>query len=225
MKYIFTPDEDGRSVTKNEALPDGYHFGPIKDDDDHLNLVLSRTVIPRTLATLRQLGSVGVFYDGETYPTVQEYEAELHDHHTAAVRGTDTRSAREIELSTNVPDAMDLSKKLEKVNQQPVAWGFLGKDASLTSLHVESRHRGRGLAGAVTQKLFSMQTEVFSEGTTMGHADVFESNTPSRRVMEKLGGKNQWVVVWAEVDVQRILDGPKEGEKDIWGGAGSRWKE
>ena len=237
VKYIFTPSEDSLADTKDGQLPEGYRFGPIRDNDDHLNLVLSRTVIPRTLATLRQLGSVGIFYDGETYATIDDAEQDQqHDLQTAAVRSSDTRTAREIELSVHAVDAAAVAGKLEHINRQPVAWGFLGKDASLTSLHVEPRHRGKGLAGAVTRKLFAMQDSVFGDGdgqgTRMGHADVFQSNAPSRRVMEKLGGESKWVVVWAEVDIGRLVnpdgsvrDGPREGEEDIWMGRGSRWKE
>lgn len=236
VKYIFTPSDDSLADTNDEQLPEGYRFGPIRDSDDHLSLVLSRTVIPRTLATLRQLGSVGIFYDGETYPTVEEAEQDQHDPHTAVIRGSETRTAREIELSANSVDAGLVANKLENINRQPVAWGFLGKDASLTSLHVEPRHRGKGLAGAVTRKLFAMQDSVFGteagRSTSMGHADVYESNTPSRRVMEKLGGQSKWVVVWAEVDISRLVnpdgslrDGPREGEEDIWKGQGTRWKE
>lgn len=35
----------------------------------------------------------------------------------------------------------------------PVAWGFLAKDASISSLHTEDQHRGRGLAGHVAREL------------------------------------------------------------------------
>jgi ribosomal protein S18 acetylase RimI-like enzyme len=195
VKYIFHPSQNSLASSGDEQLPTGYCFGTINDNDDHLNLVLSRTVIPRTLVTMRQLGSVGVFYDGETYATVAEVE---NDQHTTDEKGRNSRTAREVELSTNTVDAAAVAAMLEKINRQPVAWGFLGKDASLTSLHVEPRHRGKGLAGDVTRKLFAMQDEVFGAGTRLGHADVFESNSASRRVMEKLGGRSTWVVVWVE---------------------------
>lgn len=211
VKYIFAPPKSTHSDTEDEQLPEGYRFGPIKDNDDHLNLVLSRTVIPRTLATLRQLGSAGIFYDGESYPTIDAAEQDQHDPHTTAIRGSDPCTAREIELSANAVDANSVAGILEKINRQPVAWGFLGKDASLTSLHVEPRHRGKGLAGRVTRRLFAMQEDVFGKGTGMGHADVFEGNGASRRVMEKLGGEGRWVVVWAEVNVGRLVGGEEEG--------------
>lgn len=35
----------------------------------------------------------------------------------------------------------------------PVAWGFLAKDSSISSLHTEDQHRGRGLAGHVAREL------------------------------------------------------------------------
>jgi hypothetical protein len=203
VKYIFPPPE---SDADEEILPEGYHFGPMSDNDDYLNLALSRTVIPRTVHTLRQLGSVGVFFDGEAYPTLADVEADARDPDSSV---SDTRTAREVELSANAVDARPVACQLERMTRLPVAWAFLGKDASLTSLHVEPRHRGKNLAGAVTRKLFAMQEDVFGSeavvNTKLGHADVFESNVASRRVMEKLGGESMWVVAWAEVEISKIV--------------------
>ena len=229
VKYIFPPPESDA----DEMLPEGYHFGPMSDNDDYLNLVLSRTVIPRTVHTLRQLGSIGVFFDGETYPTLADVEADARDPDSSV---SDTRTAREVELGANTVDALSVASKLERMNRLPVAWGFLGKDASLTSLHVEPRHRGKNLAGAVTRKLFAMQEHVFGSeavvNTRLGHADVFESNMSSRRVMEKLGGESMWVVAWAEIEVGRIvgangeiltaLEGEEEEDAEKEGRIGGR---
>ncbi|KIW76619.1 hypothetical protein Z517_09063 [Fonsecaea pedrosoi CBS 271.37] len=168
-------------------LPPTYRFGPMQPS--HLQTVLDRTPIPRTLATLRQYVSLGVFYRDQ-------------------------------------PD--------------PIGWGFLGKDASLSSLHTEPEHRGRGLAVALARELLKRQHVVSpfaaaaaaaaaaevaaqdkaataktpsntatpaspSGGYTWAHADVSQSNTASRRVMEKLGGSPRWMVMWTEVDIERVV--------------------
>ncbi|OAL36704.1 hypothetical protein AYO20_04036 [Fonsecaea nubica] len=161
-------------------LPPTYRFGPMQPS--HLQAVLDRTPIPRTLATLRQYVSLGVFYRDQ-------------------------------------PD--------------PIGWGFLGKDASLSSLHTEPEHRGRGLAVALGRELLKRQhvvspfaaaaevaaqdeaataktpstaTPVSPAGSyTWAHADVSQSNTASRRVMEKLGGTPRWMVMWTEVDIERVV--------------------
>ncbi|KAH0833671.1 hypothetical protein FOPE_03362 [Fonsecaea pedrosoi] len=168
-------------------LPPTYRFGPMQPS--HLQTVLDRTPIPRTLATLRQYVSLGVFYRDQ-------------------------------------PD--------------PVGWGFLGKDASLSSLHTEPEHRGRGLAVALARELLKRQhvvspfaaaaaaaaaAEVAAQDKAAtaktpsntatpappsgsyiwAHADVSQSNTASRRVMEKLGGSPRWMVMWTEVDIERVV--------------------
>ncbi|OQV03298.1 hypothetical protein CLAIMM_08351 [Cladophialophora immunda] len=171
-------------------LPPDYHFGPMRPS--HLQTVLDRTPIPRTLDTLRQYVSLGLFHG----------------------------------------------------DSQPVGWGFLGKDASLSSLHTEPEHRGRGLAVALGRELLRRQHVVVSrsaaataaekggegrlEGAatesttttttttktatsnihrryTWAHADVSRSNTASRRVMEKLGGRPLWMVMWTEMDIEKVM--------------------
>jgi len=91
----------------------------------------------------------------------------------------------------------------------PVGWGFLGKDASISSLHTEPEHRGNGLAVLLTQELLRRQGASVEDGeqrtTSWGHADVLESNTSSRRVMEKLGAQVMWRVAWIEIDLEKIL--------------------
>ncbi|KAL6240980.1 hypothetical protein RBB50_012075 [Rhinocladiella similis] len=97
-------------------------------------------------------------------------------------------------------------------NPDPVAWGFLGKDASISSLHTETEHRGLGIALCVTRELIRRQHRQASEhgddktetGLRWAHADVSQSNMPSRRVMEKLGGKPMWMVMWTELDLEKI---------------------
>ncbi|KIW93172.1 uncharacterized protein Z519_05777 [Cladophialophora bantiana CBS 173.52] len=200
------PTSSGVPSSSIPLLPPGYEFGPMRPSD--LQTVLDRTPIPRTLATLRQFVSLGLFHRGEQ-----------------ASPGSGRGPA--------------------------VGWGFLGKDASLSSLHTEPEHRGKGLAVALGRELLRRQHVVspsdaaaeagveVEEGKggeiahgevghghgnisrkptirsspsttgaktfTWAHADVSQSNTASRRVMEKLGGVALWMVMWTEVDMEKML--------------------
>ena len=180
-------DEHIPTVPSPSLRPD-YTFNPLREQD--LQTVLDRTPIPRTLNTLRQYVSIGLFH-------------------------------------ASSPD--------------PVGWGFLGKDASLSSLHTEPEHRGKGLAVALGAELLRRRhvkpavvaaavrreeavarlddrerewefghaagpdAEGSDGGWSWAHADVSKSNVPSRRVMEKLGGKPMWMVLWTELDLEKVM--------------------
>ncbi|KAH9219078.1 hypothetical protein DL95DRAFT_384926 [Leptodontidium sp. 2 PMI_412] len=81
-------------------------------------------------------------------------------------------------------------------NREPIAWGFLGPDASLTSLHVEESHRGKGLAKAIARKLFTEKASAFGR-EKIYHADVGTNNLQSQGVCKSLGGKADFRVHWA----------------------------
>lgn len=91
----------------------------------------------------------------------------------------------------------------ERAGDAPVAWVFAGLDASLTTLHVEPQYRGRGVAKAVTIKLFGEQMgRYFIDGAErVAHAHVAEGNEASIRVCESLGGKPSWGVCWLRIDL------------------------
>lgn len=118
----------------------------------------------------------------------------------------------------------DNSNDSQPHGTQCVGWGFLSKDGSISSLHVEAPHRGKGLALVLGQELLRLQSGVFADGAGSfdgddaacdgngkwwGAADVEENNVASRRVMEKLGGKVWWGVQWVEIDVGVVLEGLK----------------
>jgi ribosomal protein S18 acetylase RimI-like enzyme len=201
LKYVFSPEEkedEANPTTATAAdtetdnnenkttslllpLPPGYKFGEMRPSD--LQTVLDRSTIPRTLSTLRQYVSVGIF----------------------------SSSSDDYNHTNPKPNALG-----------PVAWGFLGKDASISSLHTEPAHRGKGLAVCLARELLRRQrqrqnraasplpedTSTLKRGTGMGcwaHADVSQDNIPSRRVMEKLGGKPMWMVMWTELDLEKVM--------------------
>lgn len=87
-----------------------------------------------------------------------------------------------------------------------VAWAFVGLDGSLTTLHVEAEYRGKGLAKAITVKLFTEKMEALWEDGVdkMAHGYVVEGNTASSAVCTSLGGKNKWDAYWIRVDLEKV---------------------
>jgi hypothetical protein len=92
----------------------------------------------------------------------------------------------------------------------PVAWAFLGLDGSLSSLHCEEAYRGKGLAKAVTSRLFREEVSVFAgqhgdglveNDDRWAHADVALDNVGSQGVARSLGGTVGWDVHWVFVDL------------------------
>ncbi|KAF2435791.1 hypothetical protein EJ08DRAFT_603856 [Tothia fuscella] len=88
----------------------------------------------------------------------------------------------------------------------PIAWTFLGLDASLSSLHVELDWRGKGLAKKVASAMFRDRIVYLGEGEEdpWAHADVAMDNEQSKGVCKSLGGKEGWTVYWIRVDLGRV---------------------
>jgi hypothetical protein len=106
----------------------------------------------------------------------------------------------------------------------PIAWGFVGIDASLTTLHTEQEHREKNLAVLLTRELLRMQAQQFNKpvfvggvdlrvdgGPNWANADVEKDNVRSRRVMEKAGGRLMWKDCWVELELETLL-----GETGLW---------
>lgn len=114
------------------------------------------------------------------------------------------------------PDGMD--------EGELTAWAFIGVDGSLSSLHVEPEHRGKGLAKAVCRRLFGMLAEdpmgtgfravggMGKGGEGVGvnpelgwaSSDVALENLESAGVARGLGGREGWRVRWVSVDLSRV---------------------
>ena len=102
-------------------------------------------------------------------------------------------------------DTTNSSGSEEAGDEAPIAWAFLGPDASLTSLHVEPEYRGRGLAKAVTNKLFTESMQSFGR-EALAHSDVALDNKESTGVALSLGGKPGWQVYWVRVDLTKAAE-------------------
>ncbi|OJD19535.1 hypothetical protein AJ78_00506 [Emergomyces pasteurianus Ep9510] len=206
MKYLFrrsaydpfqeNPTGASSRNTENVSdLPQGYRFHDINHcvgvQSRHLDLVISRTDIPRSKELLEKLPSVALYYDG----------------------GSNN-------MTSSGPDATVHEPSGCASGDMPIAWAFLGLDGSLCSLHVEEEHRRRGLAKIIAREVMKSGMEadggVFtygpgSDGATMGKgkdydqgwvfADVVLRNKPSRNVMGKLGGQPAWTIKWVVVEV------------------------
>ncbi|PGH34197.1 hypothetical protein GX50_02971 [[Emmonsia] crescens] len=182
---------------RNNGLPPGYRFHDLNRrlgvQARHLDLVISRTDIPRSKELLEQMPSVAVYYDGSSDNIIH-----------------------------SCPDAIVNERSGCTFGEMPVAWAFLGLDGSLCTLHVEEEHRRRGLAKVIGREVmkFGMRDDggVFTsrsrsgpDGSTMARgedddhgwafADVVLQNKASRSVMGKIGGEPAWTVKWVVVEV------------------------
>ncbi len=214
------------SSSSSPSLPPAYAFSPLRRAE--LPLTISRTAIPKTEATLAQLGCVCVRYTPVSTPTPTS---------------TPTTSSS----FTPTPTTTAANAK-DKTQSPPIAWAFLGVDGSLTSLHVEPAHRGLGLAKAVARRLFRCLADDaagmgfravinddgddeddrmrrdegggggaaaaavvggYDGGGAEGwaHSDVAEDNFESAGVAKALGGREGWRVRWVSVDLAAAVRG------------------
>ncbi|KXH66671.1 acetyltransferase [Colletotrichum salicis] len=77
----------------------------------------------------------------------------------------------------------------------PIAWSFLGTDASLSSLHCEPPYRQRGYAKALASKLMKRSSSEYG-ADGWASADVAPYNTGSKKMCQSLGGRHTWNVSW-----------------------------
>jgi ribosomal protein S18 acetylase RimI-like enzyme len=145
-KYIFR--EENLPTQNIPELPDGLRWGRLVEQE-HLELVVSRTEIPRQVKTLAALESVGVF---------------------------------------------------DKGTGKPIAWTFLSSDGSMSTLHVEEAWRRRGIAKSLATKV--VRQSMGDEG--FGRADIAVDNDASRRVCESIGGKEESIVYWLRIDLNKV---------------------
>ncbi|KAK4230492.1 hypothetical protein QBC38DRAFT_356783 [Podospora fimiseda] len=78
---------------------------------------------------------------------------------------------------------------------RPVAWGFLGYDGTLISLHVEEEYRRMGLAKAVACKVMKENLSKYGDDG-WGAADVFVENEKSQALCKSIGGVMRWTLSW-----------------------------
>ncbi|KAL4760022.1 uncharacterized protein BDW70DRAFT_72767 [Aspergillus foveolatus] len=68
--------------------------------------------------------------------------------------------------SPSHPHGGPVKESVQGAEEMPIAWAFLGFDGSLSSLHVEPEHRGKGLAVAVGREVMKRGVSVFGPSYT-----------------------------------------------------------
>ncbi|KAL2165144.1 hypothetical protein VTH06DRAFT_440 [Thermothelomyces fergusii] len=84
-----------------------------------------------------------------------------------------------------------------------IAWGFMGLEGSVKTLHVEEAYRKKGLAKALTCKLARERVPDYGNDGWVA-ADVFVHNDESNALFRSLGAKVGWIVSWAMVDLSSV---------------------
>ncbi|KAL9602191.1 MAG: hypothetical protein Q9219_002055 [cf. Caloplaca sp. 3 TL-2023] len=136
---------------------------------------------------------------------------------TAIPRREDTLAALKSACLRYLPSQDENSDGKTPQGGDLVAWAFLAADGSLTSLHVEEGHRGRGLAGGVVRLLLSSAAAAGGggaggEGDEGGErrrwltSDVFWDNHGGHGVARSVGGMEGWVCRWVVADLGRVRE-------------------
>lgn len=118
-----------------------------------------------------------------------------------------------VQSRTNIPRSTNTLLSLKSVgvfdekSDKAVAWTFLGLDGSLTTLHTEEEHRGKGIAKAVAARIIKQYAPgiaIDDQGAAWSHADVYKGNAQSENVCRSLGGKALWTHYWVRIDLDRL---------------------
>ncbi|OAL07278.1 hypothetical protein IQ06DRAFT_372278 [Phaeosphaeriaceae sp. SRC1lsM3a] len=116
-----------------------------------------------------------------------------------------------VKARTSIPRTKDTLLSLKSVgvfdeeSDRPIAWTFQGLDGSLTTLHTEPDHRGKGIAKAVAAKICREHAPglaVDNEGNAWSHADVYMGNVQSEGVCKSLGGQALWKDYWIRINLE-----------------------
>ncbi|KAL6715931.1 hypothetical protein ACLMJK_006892 [Lecanora helva] len=131
---------------------------------------------------------------------------------------------------TPAPEGGNQNRDIIKRDDAPlIAWSFIKSDGSLSTLHVEPAHRGKGIAKAISSRLFTqlarspremgfrpvgVPSASDKDGAVDGqerdpslglaHSDVAVDNLESAGVARGLGGREGWGVRWVSVDLRRV---------------------
>ncbi|KAJ5738403.1 Acyl-CoA N-acyltransferase [Penicillium malachiteum] len=166
--------KDGEEI----PLPEGYRFhdrqGRIGVLDSHLDLVQSRTHIPRSRAQLSIMPGVAIYHDDPE---------------------KDTESGDEMPIAWAF---LGLDGPVATLHVEPE---HRGKGLAL-SLTKETMRRGMDLNGVFGVKRLEFADEKLGEELgSWVHTEVAQYNKASRRVMQKVGGEILTTVMWTVVEL------------------------
>ncbi|EME79621.1 uncharacterized protein MYCFIDRAFT_37556 [Pseudocercospora fijiensis CIRAD86] len=189
-----------------------------KDYSAHIldpNIILCGAVHESTTKILEKLGLIKTVFDAGLVPNhtyvfdVTELPeprdlpnglrwGELKYENFATVRAR-TQIPRQDKTLADLPNLAiyDVEKGV------PIAWVFVGIDASLTTLHVEEEWRGKGLAKMIALKLWREKMNKFWEHgvPNLTHDYVIRGNAASVATSESLGGKHIGDTFWVRLDM------------------------
>ncbi|KAJ5267002.1 hypothetical protein N7478_009810 [Penicillium angulare] len=175
-REVFTMRDGGAEI----PLPNGYRFhdrkGRVGVLEAHLDLVQSRTNIPRSKAQLLSIPGVAIYCDTQS-----------------ATRGDGEEDELPVAWAFLGVDGPIATLHVEPEHR--------GKGLAL-SLSKEVMRRGmdsNGVFGA--DRLEFMDEKLRQKTTAWVHAEVAQINKASRRVMEKVGGEVKTTVMWVVIEL------------------------
>lgn len=185
-RAVFSPSVAGQTATEMEnPLPAGYRYhdrrGRVGVLSSQLDLVQSRTHIPRPRRQLQSLPSVAVYCDAQSSGA------------NSAGEDSDEQDEMPIAWAFLGVDGAVATLHVEPEHR--------GRGLAL-SLSKEVMRRGmatEGVFGAKKVDLVDGEMRGFVEDWV--HAEVAGYNNASRRVMEKIGGKVLTTVLWTVIEL------------------------
>lgn len=186
-RAVFSPAVDGDSerFTQSEAenaLPTGYRFhdrrGRIGVLPSQLDLVQSRTHIPRPRRQLESLPSVAIYRDEDPSEAVADGNADDEMPIAWAFLGVDGAVATLHVEPEHRGRGLALSLSKEVMRRGMAAEGVFGAKS----------------VGVVDEEMRGLVEDWV-------HAEVAGYNTASRRVMEKIGGRVLTTVLWTVIEM------------------------
>ncbi|KAJ5930590.1 hypothetical protein N7466_006083 [Penicillium verhagenii] len=159
-------------------LPAGYRFcdrgGRTGVQEAHLDLVQSRTSIPRSRAQLMSIPGVAVYWDGDG--------------------NGDGEDGEEMPIAWAF---LGVDGPLATLHVEPE---HRGRGLALC-LSKETMRRGMDPQGVFGADRLGFGGELGESTTAWVHAEVAQANKASRRVMEKVGGEVMNTVMWVVIEV------------------------
>ncbi|KAJ5377683.1 uncharacterized protein N7496_005092 [Penicillium cataractarum] len=185
-RAVFSPSVAGQTATEMEnPLPAGYRYhdrrGRVGVLSSQLDLVQSRTHIPRPRRQLQSLPSVAVYCDSQSSG--------------ANSAGEETEQEDEMPIAWAF---LGVDGAVATLHVEPE---HRGRGLAL-SLSKEVMRRGMATEGVFgAKKVGLVDTEMRGFVEDWVHAEVAGYNNASRRVMEKIGGKVLTTVVWTVIEL------------------------
>lgn len=182
IKYLFHPSTYRSPDDREHALPPKYRYhdraGRHGVLPHHLDLILSRTHIPRSKKTLMKMPSVVIYYD--------------HDSSTVE---TNNNTSEEMPIAWGF---MSVDGSLATLHVEPE---HRGQGLAVTLSKEVMRQAMMMVKGGTGRLPNENCPHDSNDHDAWTHADVATTNIASRRVMEKIGGQLAWTDTWTVLEL------------------------